>query len=72
METLILVIIGFCVGYVLCWIHDNTTKKVDGKQEVDDYMKKTYGEYWWKIKQSGGGNDRRLFKERFIRVTTQN
>jgi hypothetical protein len=50
METLILVIIGFCVGYVLGWIHDNTTKKVDGKQEVDDYMKKTYGEYWWKIK----------------------
>ena len=55
METLILVIIGFCVGYVLGWIYDNTTKKVDGKQEVDDYMKKTYGEYWWKIKESGGG-----------------
>jgi hypothetical protein len=50
METLILVIIGFCVGYVLGWIYDNTVKKVDGKQEADDYMKKTYGEYWWKIK----------------------
>jgi hypothetical protein len=50
METLILVIIGFCVGYALGWIYDNTIKKVDGKQEVDDYMKKTYGEYWWKIK----------------------
>ncbi len=48
METLILVIIGFCVGYILGWICDNTTKKVDGKQEVNDYMKKTYGEYWWK------------------------
>ena len=53
MEILILVIIyaftfclGFCVGHVLGWIYDNTIKKVDGKQEVDDYMKKTYGEDW--------------------------
>ena len=48
METLILIIIGFCVGYVFGWIYDNTIKKVDSKQEVDDYMKRTYGEYWWK------------------------
>ena len=46
METLILVIIGFCVGYVFAWIYDNTIKKVDGKKEVDDYMRRTYGEYW--------------------------
>ena len=47
METLI---IGFCVGYILGWAYENNTKKVDSKQEVDDYMEKTYGGNWWKIK----------------------
>lgn len=50
MGTLVLVIIGFLVGYGLGWLHDNITKKVNGKQEVDDYMKKTYGDNWWKLK----------------------
>ena len=48
MQILILVIFGYCVGYVFGWIRDNTIKKVNGKQEVNDYMKKTYGEYWYK------------------------
>ena len=55
MQTLILVIIGFCVGYVLGQIFYETSKKVDGKQEVDTYMTNNYGEDWWKINQSGGG-----------------
>ena len=39
--------LGYCGGYVLGWIHTNTIKKIDGKQETDNYMKKTYGEYWY-------------------------
>jgi len=50
MKILLIVIVGFCIGYILGWIFENTIKKVDGKKEVDDYMKKTYGENWWKLK----------------------
>ena len=49
MKILLLVIVGYGIGYALGWIVENTTKKVDGKQEVNDYMEKTYGENWWKI-----------------------
>jgi len=50
MKILLIVIVGFCIGYALGWVFENITKKVNGKQEVDDYMKKTYGENWWKLK----------------------
>ena len=50
MEHLVLIVIGFFVGYGLGWLYEATTKWVDGKREVDDYMKKTYGEDWWKLK----------------------
>lgn len=50
MKTLILVIIGYWLGYALGWLIEKATKKVDGKQEVDDYMKKTYGDDWLKLK----------------------
>ena len=49
MKILLLVIVGYGIGYALGWIVENTTKKVDGKQEVNDYMEKTYRENWWKI-----------------------
>ena len=47
MGILILAIFGHCIGYVLGLVHNNTIKKIDGKQETDKYMKKTYGEYWY-------------------------
>lgn len=50
MKILLIVIVGFCIGYALGWVFENTIKKVDGKKEVDDYMKKTYEENWWKLK----------------------
>lgn len=50
MEYLVLVVIGFFFGYCLGWLHEFTTKWIYGKQEVDDYMKNTYGEDWCKFK----------------------
>ena len=52
-DVLIGVISGpvcFGTGWALGWVLDRTVKRVDGKQEVDDYMRKTYGDHWWKIK----------------------
>ena len=37
MKILLIVIVGFCIGYALGWVFENTIKKVDGKKEVDDY-----------------------------------
>ena len=46
MKILLIVIVGYVIGYALGWITSCVLKKVDGKQEVDDYMKKTYGDNW--------------------------
>jgi|LakMenEpi03Aug12_release.lakeMendotaPanAssembly.Ray.scaffolds.fasta_scaffold2649657_1 hypothetical protein len=51
MEHLVLIVIaGFWTGWALGWLYEATTKKVDGKREVDDYMQKIYGEDWLKLK----------------------
>jgi hypothetical protein len=50
MEHLVLIVIaGFWTGWTLGWLYEATTKKVDGKRAVDDYMRKKYGDNWWKI-----------------------
>jgi hypothetical protein len=50
MMILLLAIIGFCTGWFLGWLFMSTRKWVDGKQEADSYMRKIYGEDWWKVK----------------------
>jgi NhaP-type Na+/H+ or K+/H+ antiporter len=40
------VIIGFWLGYAIGWLIEKSIKKVDGKFEIDQYMKKFYGDKW--------------------------
>ena len=40
------VIIGYWLGYAIGWLIEKSTKKVDGKLEIDQYMTKVYGDKW--------------------------
>jgi hypothetical protein len=49
MIILIAIIAGFFTGRLLGYITHKNTNWVDGKQEVNDYMSKNYGEEWVKL-----------------------
>jgi hypothetical protein len=49
-DDVLIGVISGPVGFGTGWVLDRTVKRVNGKQEVDDYMRKTYGDHWWKIK----------------------
>jgi hypothetical protein len=50
MIILIAIIAGFFIGRLLGYAIHKNTNWVDGKQEVNDYMNKNYGEEWAKLK----------------------